>query len=191
MCEKSQFETTDQYIAKLRKMVGSCEYGTLKKDMMRDRLVITVKDTGLSPDSNKQYDCDASCNTECQLDNGSTVIVMSYKNFLQIMQDGKAKLQPSKARLHLRELKSGQLWDWIKENPGLEDQSMPMVIDALRQRDGDRWKACQRGHRPRSLEEVVELVLCYLEADMEKTTAQAEFCEADRLGHVQLVRCGN
>ncbi|RXM32598.1 SCAN domain-containing protein 3 [Acipenser ruthenus] len=51
---------------------------------------------------------------------------------------------------------------------------MPMVIDALRQRDGVRWRAWQRGHRPRSLEEDVELVLCYLEADMERTTAQMD-----------------
>lgn len=44
-CEQTQSETTDQYIAKLRKMADACDYGTLKEDLIRDRLVIGTKDT--------------------------------------------------------------------------------------------------------------------------------------------------
>ncbi|KAI4897681.1 hypothetical protein NFI96_029695 [Prochilodus magdalenae] len=44
-CKQSQNETTDQYIAKLRKLADTCDFGCLRDDLIRDKLVIGTKDT--------------------------------------------------------------------------------------------------------------------------------------------------
>lgn len=44
-CRQSQNETTDQYIAKLRKLADTCDFGTLRDDLIRDKLVIGTRDT--------------------------------------------------------------------------------------------------------------------------------------------------
>lgn len=43
-CKQSQCETADQYTAKLRKLADTCEFGELREELIRDRLVIGTKD---------------------------------------------------------------------------------------------------------------------------------------------------
>ena len=41
-------ESSEQYITELYNLIEFCEYGDLKKEMLRDRLVVGIHDTGLS-----------------------------------------------------------------------------------------------------------------------------------------------
>lgn len=41
-------ETADQYIMALMQLVESCEYGTLRQDMLRDRIVVGIRDSAMS-----------------------------------------------------------------------------------------------------------------------------------------------
>ncbi len=41
-------ETSDEYIAALYTMVDSCEYGTFKGEIIRDRLVVGIRHGALS-----------------------------------------------------------------------------------------------------------------------------------------------
>ncbi|MGH0153168.1 UNVERIFIED_CONTAM: hypothetical protein FKN15_025401 [Acipenser sinensis] len=65
-----------------------------------------------------------------------------------------------------------RLRDWILDNAGLEAQSMPIATRVLWLMDRERWEAYEREHTPNTLEEGVELVLCYLEAVINRTAAQ-------------------
>lgn len=42
--QQSQHETTEQYVANLRKLADKCEFGTLRDELIRDRLVLGTKD---------------------------------------------------------------------------------------------------------------------------------------------------
>ena len=41
-------ETTEEYITALFSLIDSCDYGNLKDEMLRDRLVVGIRDAGLS-----------------------------------------------------------------------------------------------------------------------------------------------
>jgi len=41
-------ESADQYIAALYNFTESCEYGNMKSDLIRDHLVVGIRDMGLS-----------------------------------------------------------------------------------------------------------------------------------------------
>ena len=43
-----QGETAEQYIMALYELVENCEYGTMKDEMIRDRLVVGIQDDALS-----------------------------------------------------------------------------------------------------------------------------------------------
>ena len=45
-CKQSQCETVDQFIAKLRKLADTCDFGELRDELVRDRLVTCTKDLG-------------------------------------------------------------------------------------------------------------------------------------------------
>ena len=45
-CKQSQCETVDQFIAKLRKLADTCDFGELRDELVRDRLVTGTKDLG-------------------------------------------------------------------------------------------------------------------------------------------------
>jgi hypothetical protein len=44
-CKQSHCETTEQYVAKVRGLADTCEFGALKDDLVRDRLVMGTKDS--------------------------------------------------------------------------------------------------------------------------------------------------
>lgn len=44
-CKQTQCETAEQFIAKLRKLADTCEFGELREELIRDRLVIGTKDS--------------------------------------------------------------------------------------------------------------------------------------------------
>ena len=41
-------ESAEQYIAALYNLAESCEYGTMKSELIRDRLVVGIRDIALS-----------------------------------------------------------------------------------------------------------------------------------------------
>ena len=41
-------ETAEEYITALFRLIDSCNYGNLKEEMLRDRLVVGIRDAGLS-----------------------------------------------------------------------------------------------------------------------------------------------
>ena len=41
-------ESAEQYITALYGLIGNCEYGPLKEELLRDRMVVGVRDTALS-----------------------------------------------------------------------------------------------------------------------------------------------
>ena len=45
-CIQTPEETVDGYVNRLRKLASSCQFGTLTEEMIRDRLVIGIQDTG-------------------------------------------------------------------------------------------------------------------------------------------------
>ncbi|XP_068717216.1 uncharacterized protein [Montipora capricornis] len=45
-CIQTPEETVDGYVNRLRKLASSCQFGTLTEEMIRDRLVIGIHDTG-------------------------------------------------------------------------------------------------------------------------------------------------
>ena len=45
-CEQNSGESVDSYIARLRKLASSCEFGSLTDELFRDRLVIGLINTG-------------------------------------------------------------------------------------------------------------------------------------------------
>ena len=45
-CIQTPEETVDCYVNRLRKLASSCQFGTLTEEMIRDRLVIGIQDTG-------------------------------------------------------------------------------------------------------------------------------------------------
>ena len=45
-CIQTLEETVDGYVNRLRKLASSCQFGTLTEEMIRDRLVIGIQDTG-------------------------------------------------------------------------------------------------------------------------------------------------
>ena len=47
-CNQAPGETSEQYIMELYKLVEDCEYGAMKEEMIRDRLVVGIRDTMLS-----------------------------------------------------------------------------------------------------------------------------------------------
>ena len=53
-------ESIEQYITVLYRLVDSCEYGTLKEEMLRDRIVVGIRDQALS----QRLQCDASLTLE-------------------------------------------------------------------------------------------------------------------------------
>ena len=42
-------KTISEYVTKLRRLAGSCDFGTLKEDMIRDRIVIGTSDEEVRP----------------------------------------------------------------------------------------------------------------------------------------------
>ena len=42
-------ESADEHISVLHSLAEDCEYGTLKAELIRDRLVVGIRDTALSP----------------------------------------------------------------------------------------------------------------------------------------------
>ena len=46
-CQK-EGESSEQYITELYRLIEFCEYGDLKEEMLRDRLVVSIRDTALS-----------------------------------------------------------------------------------------------------------------------------------------------
>ncbi|MGH0144994.1 UNVERIFIED_CONTAM: hypothetical protein FKN15_057554 [Acipenser sinensis] len=65
-----------------------------------------------------------------------------------------------------------RLRDWILDNAGLEAQSMPIAIRVLWLMYRERWEVYESKHTPNTLKKGVELVLCYLEAAINRTAAQ-------------------
>ncbi|MGH0116221.1 UNVERIFIED_CONTAM: hypothetical protein FKN15_000148 [Acipenser sinensis] len=60
-------------------------------------------------------------------------------------------------------LSSEGVWDWLVE-PGIDyEEALPVVINLLWARDGERWETWEQQHHPASLP---DLVLNYLAADM-------------------------
>ena len=55
----------------------------------------------LTPLTCENCDYEPSSSIKCQLESGSTVNILSSRDFMLVMQDGDAKPQPSKARLRL------------------------------------------------------------------------------------------
>ena len=53
-------ESIKQYITVLYRLVDSCEYGTLKEEMLRDRIVVGIRDQALS----QRLQCDTSLTLE-------------------------------------------------------------------------------------------------------------------------------
>ena len=47
-CNQAPGETSEQYIMELYKLAEDCEYGAMKEEMIRDRLVVGIRDTVLS-----------------------------------------------------------------------------------------------------------------------------------------------
>ena len=45
-CIQTPEETVDGYVNRLRKLASSCQFGKLTQEMIRDRLVIGIQDTG-------------------------------------------------------------------------------------------------------------------------------------------------
>ena len=45
---KKEGETADEYITVLYELIETCEYGTLKEDILRDRLVVGIRDKRMS-----------------------------------------------------------------------------------------------------------------------------------------------
>ena len=45
-CIQTPEETVDGYVNRLRKLASSCQFGTITEEMIRDRLVIGIHDTG-------------------------------------------------------------------------------------------------------------------------------------------------
>ena len=46
MCCQQEHETFYSYFPKLRKLAKTCEYGTLTDSLIKDRLVIGIRDNG-------------------------------------------------------------------------------------------------------------------------------------------------
>ena len=46
MCVQDNEESLQSYVTRLRKLAASCEYGELTDDLIRDRLVIGLKNNG-------------------------------------------------------------------------------------------------------------------------------------------------
>ena len=44
-CIQTPEESVDGYVNRLRKLASSCQFGTLTEEMIRDRLVIGIRDT--------------------------------------------------------------------------------------------------------------------------------------------------
>ncbi|KAI8506116.1 hypothetical protein Bbelb_164690 [Branchiostoma belcheri] len=43
-CEQAQGEKIETYVARLRKLISTCDYGELKDEMLRDRIVLGIRD---------------------------------------------------------------------------------------------------------------------------------------------------
>ena len=46
--KQAQGESIDAFIQDLDQLAKNCEYGTLKEDLIRDRIIVAVLDEGLS-----------------------------------------------------------------------------------------------------------------------------------------------
>ena len=46
--DQRESESAEEYVAALYELVETCEYGTLKDEMLRDRLVVGIRDSALS-----------------------------------------------------------------------------------------------------------------------------------------------
>ena len=46
-CRQGPSESVDQYMTRLRQLVSSCDYGSLEDEMLRDRLVLGIKDNSV------------------------------------------------------------------------------------------------------------------------------------------------
>lgn len=46
--DQKEGETADEYITVLYELIETCEYGTLKEDILRDRLVVGIRDKRMS-----------------------------------------------------------------------------------------------------------------------------------------------
>ncbi|MGH0174849.1 UNVERIFIED_CONTAM: hypothetical protein FKN15_068740 [Acipenser sinensis] len=63
-------------------------------------------------------------------------------------------------------LSSEGIWDWLEESERDFEEAFPMVINLLRARDGERWKAWEQQHHPASLPDIAAMVLRYLAEDI-------------------------
>ena len=54
--QQGEGETAEQYIAVLYSLASNCDYGQMQDQMIRDRLVVGIRDTALS--ERLQLDCD-------------------------------------------------------------------------------------------------------------------------------------
>ena len=43
-CSQKPGQTIDEYVAELRKLAATCEYGQLKDELLRDRIVLGTSD---------------------------------------------------------------------------------------------------------------------------------------------------
>ncbi|MGH0126204.1 UNVERIFIED_CONTAM: hypothetical protein FKN15_026678 [Acipenser sinensis] len=65
-------------------------------------------------------------------------------------------------------LSSEGIWDWLEESERDFEEAFPMVINLLRARDGERWKAWEQQHHPASLPDIAAMVLRYLAEDINR-----------------------
>ncbi|MGH0123739.1 UNVERIFIED_CONTAM: hypothetical protein FKN15_005188 [Acipenser sinensis] len=65
-------------------------------------------------------------------------------------------------------LSSEGIWDWLEESERDFEEAFPMVINLLRARDGERWKAWEQHHHPASLPDIAAMVLRYLAEDIKR-----------------------
>ena len=58
--DQREGESSEQYITTLYELIENCEYGTLKQEMLRDQLVVGIRDVALS----KKLQMDATLTLE-------------------------------------------------------------------------------------------------------------------------------
>ncbi|MGH0183510.1 UNVERIFIED_CONTAM: hypothetical protein FKN15_012179 [Acipenser sinensis] len=80
--------------------------------------------------------------------------------------EGKEQELPLHSPRRTGPLSSEGIWDWLAEPERDIVDALPVVINLLWARDGERWEAWEQKHHPASLPDITAMVLNYLAADM-------------------------
>ncbi|XP_035690003.1 uncharacterized protein K02A2.6-like [Branchiostoma floridae] len=99
-CEQAPGESIEVYVARLRKLVSTCEYGALKEEMLRDRIVLGICDNKVRMRLLKQKnltlqaaleECKTSETTNKQIKAMQTAETVHYAKTKPNPSQGKAK----------------------------------------------------------------------------------------------------